>query len=88
MEMSKKKPNQDHYGYPIKAMLKTQFFGQTGFIVKVLVLSAVLSILIKYSDAVVKIAATPVNVLTLVLLPTGMMAIALLWRAWQQQQQI
>ena len=60
---------------------------QTGFIVKVLVLSAVLSVLIKYSDAVVKIAATSVNVLTMVLLPTVMMAIALLWRAWQQQQQ-
>lgn len=60
---------------------------QTGFILKVLVISAGLSVLIKYGDRLLDIAATPVNVLILVFLPTVIMAIALLWRSRQQRQQ-
>jgi hypothetical protein len=57
------------------------------FIVKLLVLSALLSILIKYVLPSVPLPATATNALILVLLPSVIMAIALLWR-FQTQKQI
>lgn len=50
---------------------------QAGFIVKVLVISTGLSILIKYSGPFLSISTTPTNALTLVFVPTLIVAIAL-----------
>ncbi|WP_414528266.1 hypothetical protein [Nodularia chucula] len=51
-----------------------------GFVVKLLMLSALLSVLIKYLGPNLSIAATDANALIIVLLPTFIMAIALYWR--------
>lgn len=59
---------------------------QFNFIVKLLVLSALLSVLIKYALPSVPMPATTMNALILVFLPTVVMAIALLWRFQGQQQ--
>lgn len=59
---------------------------QAGFILKVLLISAGLSILIKYGGPILSIPATPTNALTLVFVPTLIMAIALLWRSLQTHQ--
>jgi hypothetical protein len=53
---------------------------QAGFILKVLVISTGLSILIKYGGPSLSIAATPANALTLVFVPTLIVANGLLWR--------
>lgn len=50
---------------------------QTGFIFKVLVISAGLSILIKYGGPSLFIPLTPTNLLIVVFMPTVVMAIAL-----------
>lgn len=50
---------------------------QAGFILKVLVISAGLSILIKYSGPLINIPLTSINVLSIVFVPTLVMAIAL-----------
>lgn len=60
---------------------------QLGFVLKVFLLSAVISLLIKYAGPFLFIPATSINALIIVLLPTVMMAIALLWR-FQAQKQI
>ena len=54
---------------------------QTVFILKVLMLSAGISVLIKYGCPVLSIPATPAIALTLVFLPTLLVAIALWWRS-------
>jgi hypothetical protein len=59
---------------------------QAGFILKVLVISAALSILIKYVGPILNIGATSVNVLIGVFLPTLIMAGVLGWRTWQDSQ--
>lgn len=59
---------------------------QASFIFKVLILSAGLSVLIKYGGSSLPVAATLVNVLITVLTPTLIVAIALSWRAWKYQQ--
>jgi hypothetical protein len=59
---------------------------QLSFIVKLLVLSALLSVLIKYVLPSIVIPATATNALIIVLLPTVIMAIALLWRCLQQPE--
>ncbi|HEY9902251.1 MAG TPA: hypothetical protein V6D43_07450 [Candidatus Sericytochromatia bacterium] len=59
---------------------------QTNFILKVLILSAAISVSIKYGGSSLLIAATSVNTLIAVLTPTFIVAIALLWRAWKYQQ--
>jgi len=61
---------------------------QTGFILKVLLISAGLSILIKYGGPILSIPATPTNALLLVLVPTLLVAIALWLRTLQQGQQM
>lgn len=50
---------------------------QTGFILKVLLISVALSLLIKYGGPTITILPTPINVLILVFMPTLVMAIAL-----------
>ncbi|OKH27003.1 hypothetical protein [Chroogloeocystis siderophila] len=57
---------------------------QTGFIFKVLLLSAVISVLIKYGGSYVLIVPTTINALIVVLLPSIVMAIALFQRFQQQ----
>lgn len=53
---------------------------QTGFVVKVFVVSALLSLLIRYAGPSLEIPATTTNVLIIVLSPTLIIAIALLSR--------
>lgn len=59
---------------------------QPGFIFKVLIVSAGLSALIKYGGPTLFISATPTNVLIAVFMPTFVVAIALLWRAYLQRE--
>ncbi|MFB2772900.1 hypothetical protein ACE1AT_27055 [Pelatocladus sp. BLCC-F211] len=59
---------------------------QLGFLLKVFLLSAVISLLIKYAGPFLFIPATSINALIIVLLPTVMMAIALLWRFQTHKQ--
>jgi len=56
---------------------------QSGFILEVLLLSAVLSFLIKYGSPTLSIPATPAIVLEIVFMPTLVMAIVLFWRSLQ-----
>ncbi|HYW20117.1 MAG TPA: hypothetical protein VE956_12550 [Nodularia sp. (in: cyanobacteria)] len=58
-----------------------------GFVVKLLVLSGLLSVLIKYAGPILSIAATDTNALIIVLLPNVIMAIALFWRFQSAQKQ-
>jgi hypothetical protein len=58
-----------------------------GFILKLLALSALISVSIKYLGPQVSIDATDINALVIVLLPTVMMAIALFWRFQSAQNQ-
>jgi hypothetical protein len=53
---------------------------QLGFVLKVFLLSIAISFLIKYVGPI-PIAPTSSNALIIVLLPTTIMAIALLWRS-------
>jgi hypothetical protein len=53
---------------------------QTGFVVKVFVVSALLSLLIRHVGPSLEIGATTTKVLIMVLSPTVIIAIALLWR--------
>jgi len=59
---------------------------QLVFVLKLLLLSALLSILIKYVGPSLSIPATATNALIIVLLPIAIMAIALLWRFQAQKQ--
>lgn len=54
---------------------------QANFILKVLILSAGISALIKYGGPYLPVDATSINVLIAVLTPTLILAIALWWRA-------
>lgn len=56
----------------------------TWFIVKVLIISAGLSTLIKYGGPMLFISATATNVLIAVFLPALLMLFTLGWRARQQ----
>lgn len=58
---------------------------QISFILKVLIISAVISVLIKYTGPSLPIAATSVNTLIAVLTPTLLCAAALFWRAKNYQ---
>ncbi|MEH2289656.1 hypothetical protein [Nostoc sp.] len=59
---------------------------QLGLILKLLLLSALLSVLIKYAGPSLLIPATASNALIIVLLPIALVAIALLWRFQAQKQ--
>lgn len=53
---------------------------QLRFVLKLLLLSALISVLIKYVAPYLSISATTTNALIIVLLPIAIVAIALLWR--------
>ncbi|MBD2612523.1 MAG: hypothetical protein FWK04_16590 [Nostoc sp. GBBB01] len=53
---------------------------QLGFVVKLFLISALISALIKYVAPYLSISATTTNALIIVLLPIAVVAIALLWR--------
>ncbi|MEJ6480050.1 hypothetical protein N0Y54_01450 [Nostoc punctiforme UO1] len=59
---------------------------QLGFVLKLLLLSALLSLLIKYVGPSLSIPTTGTNALIIVLLPIVIIAIALLWRFQAQKQ--
>ncbi|AVH64446.1 hypothetical protein CDG77_14450 [Nostoc sp. 'Peltigera membranacea cyanobiont' 213] len=59
---------------------------QLGLVLKLLLLSALLSFLIKYAGPNLSIPATATNALTIILLPIAIIAIALLWRFQAQKQ--
>jgi hypothetical protein len=59
---------------------------QLGFFVKLLLFSALLSVLIKYAGPFLLIPATVANVLIMILSPTIIMATVLLWRVPRQKQ--
>ena len=59
---------------------------QAGFILKVLLISAGLSVLIKYGGPNLSIPATPTNTLIAVFLPTLIMAIGLWGRTLKNRQ--
>lgn len=61
---------------------------KTGFILKIFILSYVLSAMIKYGAPYLKIPAESNIVLIIVLLPTILLAIALWWRYQQQQNSV
>jgi hypothetical protein len=58
---------------------------KTGFILKIFILSAVLSAIIKYVCPYFKVPAESQLALIIVLLPSVVLAIALWWRYQQQQ---
>ncbi len=59
---------------------------QTNFLLKVLILCAGISALIKYAGPSLPVAATSVNALIAIVTPTIILAIALGWRSWKYQQ--
>jgi hypothetical protein len=59
---------------------------QLGIVLKLLLLSALLSLLIKYVGPSLSIPVTATNALIIVLLPIVIIAIALLWRFQAQKQ--
>jgi hypothetical protein len=59
---------------------------QIWFILKVLIVSAVLSALIKYGGSSLSLASTPTIVLIVVFLPSLIVAIALGWRFYFYRQ--
>lgn len=71
---------------PQNVYCRTLRVNQMSFIVKLLVVSALLSGLIKYVAPSVEIPATDAIALMIVLLPTVIIAIALAWRFQIQKQ--
>ncbi|HBL11242.1 MAG TPA: hypothetical protein DD379_07510 [Cyanobacteria bacterium UBA11162] len=59
---------------------------QVNFILKVLILSMGISVLIRYRGSSLPVTPTSVNVLIAILAPSFILAIALLWRAWNYPQ--
>jgi membrane protein implicated in regulation of membrane protease activity len=59
---------------------------QLGLLLKVFLLSTVLSLLIKYAAPSLAIPGTDINALIIVLLPSVILAIALLWRFQVQKE--
>lgn len=54
---------------------------QLGFVLKVLLLSAVVSVLVKYGGRFLPLSPTSVNALIIVLLPLVIVSLVLGWRA-------
>ena len=61
---------------------------QTGFILKVLILSAGLSLVIKYGGPYLSISSTAINALIAVLIPPIIVGILLGWQLLQQLENI
>ena len=59
---------------------------QVGFILKVVILSAILSFVIKDEGKLIPLTPTNLNAIIVVLLPTLILSLILGWR-WQQQEQ-
>ncbi|MEH2312256.1 MAG: hypothetical protein V7K18_27015 [Nostoc sp.] len=59
---------------------------QLGLVLKLLLLSALLSALIKYAGPSLSIPPTATNALIIIFLPIVIIAIALLWRFQAQKQ--
>ncbi len=59
---------------------------QVGFILKIVLLSAILSFLIKDGGKFLPITSTNLTAIIVVLLPTLILSLILGWR-WQQQEQ-
>lgn len=59
---------------------------QANFVLKVLILSAGVSVLIKYGGPLLPVTATSVNAMIAVVTPSLILAIALLWRAKKYRQ--
>ncbi|MEH2066807.1 MAG: hypothetical protein V7K47_01300 [Nostoc sp.] len=59
---------------------------QLGFVLKLLALSALISVLIKYVAPSLSVSVTATNALIIVLLPIAIVAIALLWRFQTHKQ--
>ncbi|WP_138498184.1 hypothetical protein [Nostoc sp. PA-18-2419] len=59
---------------------------QLGFVLKLLLLSAFVSVLIKYVAPSLSVSATATNALIIVLLPIAIVALALLWRFQAHKQ--
>ncbi len=60
---------------------------QAGFVLKVVVCSAVLSFLIKYDGQFLPVNSTTFDALIIVILPTLILSLILSWR-WQQQKEV
>jgi hypothetical protein len=71
---------------PQKILCRTFMGNQLRFVLKLLLLSAFLSLLIKYVGPSLSIPTTGTNALIIVLLPIVIIAIALLWRFQAQKQ--
>lgn len=56
-----------------------------GLVLKVLVLSTLLSVAIKYMGPILPIPATNTAALIITLIPTLIMGVVLAWRGWQQR---
>jgi anaerobic C4-dicarboxylate transporter len=61
-------------------------YSQIGFIIKVLILSTVLSIAIVYVGPVLAIAPTQFNALLAILIPVTILVVALLWRTREREK--
>lgn len=61
---------------------------QLGFLLKLLILSGLLSVLIKDVAPIFPIRESLTNVLIMVLLPTILMIMALLWRIYERDSQV
>jgi hypothetical protein len=72
---------------PNNVYIRTQMATQLGFLLKLLGLSALLSVAIKYVGPSLFIPGTATNALIMVLSPTVILMTILLWRIWEQQQQ-
>ncbi len=59
---------------------------QVGFILKIVLLSAILSFFIKDGGKFIPLTQTNLNAIIIVLLPTIILSLVLGWR-WQQQEQ-
>jgi hypothetical protein len=60
--------------------------GQIGFILKVLLVSTVLSLLVKYGGRILSIPPTPTNASIALVVPPILMALVLWWRLLRKQQ--
>jgi hypothetical protein len=60
--------------------------GQIGFILKVVLVSTILSLLVKYGGRILSIPPTPTNASIAILIPPILMALVLWWRLLRKQQ--
>jgi anaerobic C4-dicarboxylate transporter len=61
-------------------------FSQIGFIIKVFIVSAIVSVAIVYVGPMLAIAPTQFNALLAIIIPIPILVVALLWRARAQDK--